>query len=142
MPCPPDDGHVLQQTVAALVAHRAVVGMVHHQPLDDITAKLDGFPIRGGDLHAVRDIQHAAHLDALDRPLQNLDGAHPAGAHGAQRRVVAEARDHDPQPGGGLNHLGAGGDFDLALVYGQFRHMHVIAAEVRAVQYDMGAVKR
>ena len=121
-PVPAGHRRVLQQAVAALVAHRAVVGMVEHEPLDHVAAELDGLRIRGRDHHAVRGLDHAAHLQALDRPLLELDGAHAAGAHGPQGRMIAEARDHDPQPGRGLDHLGARRDVDRTLVDGQSGH--------------------
>jgi hypothetical protein len=39
--------------------------------------------------------------------------------------MIAEARDYDPQPFGGFDHLGAGGNLDLALVYDQFGHLKI-----------------
>ena len=47
------DGHVLEVALAALVAHRAVVGMVGHQPLDDARAERPGLGVVDGDADAV-----------------------------------------------------------------------------------------
>ena len=47
------DGHVLEQAVPPLVAHRAVVGVVEHEPFDDVLSEIDGFRVGGGDHHAV-----------------------------------------------------------------------------------------
>jgi hypothetical protein len=35
------NGHILKETVPAFVADRAIMGMVHHQPLDHMLAKID-----------------------------------------------------------------------------------------------------
>jgi hypothetical protein len=44
-PMPSGHGHILEQTLPSLVADRAVVGMVHHKPFDDVPAKIDRFRI-------------------------------------------------------------------------------------------------
>jgi hypothetical protein len=38
--------HVLEQAMPAFVADGAIMGMVHHEPFDDVLAKIDGFFIR------------------------------------------------------------------------------------------------
>ena len=124
------DGLVLQQAVAAFVAHRAIEGVVHHQPLDDVPAELHGLGVGGGDHHAVTGVFHAAHLDALHRPLQELDGAHAAGAEGAQAGVVAEPGDHDPQPFGGGDDLGPGRDLDGAVIDDELGHNITVGANL------------
>ena len=124
---PAGNGQVLQQAVPAFVAHRTVVGMVEHEPFDDMPPKIHGFVIGGGNHHAVLGVDHAAHLNALDRPLRKGHGADPAGPHRSQGRVIAKARDHDAQPFGRLDHLGAGGDIDFAIVDGEFGHDRYLA---------------
>ena len=108
--------------MAAFVAHRAVQGVVQHEPLDDVFAEIHGLRVGGGDHHAVFGLHHAAHLHPFHRPLQELDGAHPAGAQRAQGRVVAEAGDHDPQALRGLEHVGALRDFDFPVIDDELRH--------------------
>ena len=73
-----------------------------------IAAELRRLGVGGGDHHPVLGLDHAAHLHALDRALHERHRAHPAGADRPQGGVVAEARDHDPEAFGGLDHLGAG----------------------------------
>ena len=126
------NGQVLQQAVSAFVAHRAVVGMVEHEPFDDVPPEIHGFGIRGGNHHAVLGVDHAAHLDALDRSLRKGHGTDPAGPHRSQGRVIAEARDHDAQPFGRLDHLGAGGDFDLPIVDLEFGHDSLLGGFVKS----------
>ena len=71
-------GHVLKKAVAALVADRAVVGMVEHEPLHDVAAEVDRLLVRGRHNHAIGDVDHAAHLDPFDRAVDEFHGAHPA----------------------------------------------------------------
>ena len=116
------DGHILQLALAPLVADRAVVGMVHHQPLDDMGALLLRLRVEGGDDHAVLGLDHARHLHPLDRPLGKGHGAEAAGADRPEGLVVAEVRDDDPQHLRRLKHIGAGRDGDGAVIDGQRRH--------------------
>ncbi len=117
------DGQVLEQAVAALVADRAVVGMVEHEPFDDVAAEIDGFGIDGGNHHVVLGVDHARHLDALDRTFQQFHGADPTGPHRAQGRVVTETGNHDAELFGGVDDLGPLGDFDFLIVNYELRHI-------------------
>ena len=119
------DGEVLQLAFAPLVADRAVVGVVDHQPLDDRAAHRDRFRVGRRDHHAVLGREHAGHLDPLDRPLQHLDGADPAGPGFAEGRMPAEMRDGDADAAGRLQHVGAFGDFDRMLSMISFRHSSI-----------------
>ena len=53
--------HVLQMALAALVADRAIVRMVHHQPLDDARAEFARFRILDRDARAFGGRRHARH---------------------------------------------------------------------------------
>ena len=95
-------GHVLEVAFAAFLADRAVVGMVFHQPFDDLTAEVRGegggsrrLAVRRADAdpQAVLDGHHAGHLQPapgvrLVPVLQH--GAQPAGTYRTHRRVPAE----------------------------------------------------
>ena len=95
---------------AALVAHRAIVRMVHHQPFDDAGAKLPRLGIIDRDAGSVRDWRHAGHDDfaaGVVFVLELFDRALAACAHRAQCRVPAEIREVEPserQAGAGSRH--------------------------------------
>ena len=105
----PTDGHrlVLQGALAALVAHRAVQGVVQEQELHD---PLLGEPghlggVLGVHLHALGQHLGAGGLrlgHALD-----LDEAGAAGRDRLEEGMVAEARDLDAELLGGADHEGA-----------------------------------
>ena len=73
-------GHILKEAVSPFIADRAVMGVIHHEPLDDMSSEIHGLVVGGRDDHAVLGIDHAAHLNALDRSLQKFHRTHPAGA--------------------------------------------------------------
>ena len=95
-------GHVLEVALAALLAHRAVVGMVLHQPLDHLSAEVGresagarrlALGSADADTHAVLHRHQARHLQpsALVGFVLVLDDrAQPAGAHRPHGRVPAE----------------------------------------------------
>src|SRR5690606_22244619 len=56
--------HVLQMTVATLLAHRAIVRVIGHQEADDGLAEFAGLDIIDGHPHAVGGRRHAGHHDA------------------------------------------------------------------------------
>jgi hypothetical protein len=113
---------ILEQTMAAFIAHRTIMGMVQHQPFDNMFAKIHGLFIGGRYHHAVPGIDHTAHLYAFDRTLQEFYRTYPAGPNRSQGRVIAESRNHDAQLFGGFDHLGPLGNFDFLFVDNQFRH--------------------
>jgi hypothetical protein len=96
-------GLVLQRTLAALVAHRAVQRVVDEQQLHHTLLGLAGD--LGGQLrthhHAVGD-RLGARGDRLALAL-HVHQALPAGAGRSQQRVVAEPRDVDAHPLGGAD---------------------------------------
>ena len=55
--------HVLQVAMAALLAHRAVVGMVDHQPLHHTGTEFPGFVVGDADAGAILGRGHAGHHD-------------------------------------------------------------------------------
>ena len=73
------DRHILQMAFAALVAHRAIVRMIHHQPFRHAGAKLSRLGIIDGNPDPVFGGSHARHdnlaalvflvLELLDRAL-------------------------------------------------------------------------
>src|SRR6185369_2619678 len=106
------DGEVLELALPPLVADRAVVGVIDHQPFDDGAAHGDRFRVGRRYHHAVLGRQHAGHLDPLDRPLQHPDGADPAGAGPAESGMPAEMRDGDTDAARGLQDIGAFGNLN------------------------------
>ena len=81
--------HVLQMAFAALVAHRAIVRMVQHQPFDHAGAKLRAPRGRRSRCGSVCGGRHARHDDLaalVVLVLELLDRALAARAHRAQRR--------------------------------------------------------
>ncbi len=116
------DGEILELAFAALVADRAVVGVVDHQPFDDLPAHRQRFLVGGRDDHAVLGRQHAGHLDPLDRAVDHLHRADPAGAGLAEGRMPAEVGDGDPDTLGRLEDGNAFGDFHGDVIDDQFWH--------------------
>jgi hypothetical protein len=96
-------GHVLKQTMPSFIADRAIVGMVHHEPFDDVFTEIDSFFIRRRYDHAIVSIHHAAHLDPFDRTFQKPHRTHSTGPDGSQTGMVAKPRDDDAEPRRCLN---------------------------------------
>jgi hypothetical protein len=96
---------ILEKALPSLVAYRAVVRVIDHEPFDHLSAEFHRLLIRGGNDHAVLSIDHATHLNALERAMDELHGTHPAGPHGSQSLMIAKPRYHDPKPLGGINYL-------------------------------------
>ena len=115
-------GLVLQRALAALVADRAVEGVVEQQELHGPVLRLLGD--RRGDLglddHARRDLEGAGRLrlgEAAAVPgVGDLHQALAARTHGLEQRVVAEARDLHAHQLGRPDHQAALGDADLDVV--------------------------
>ncbi len=105
------DRHVLQVALAALVAHRAVVGVVEHQPLDDAGTEVDCVGGRDRDLRHLRHRGHARHHElgpvVVALLLDHLHGALPARPHRAERRVPAEVGQVVAEPEQRLEEVGA-----------------------------------
>jgi hypothetical protein len=89
------DGHILQMTLAALIAHGAVMRMIEHEPFDNAGAERGRLGIVDGNARAFRRRSHTGHhnLAVLVLVILELfDGALAAGAHRSQRRMPAEIR--------------------------------------------------
>ena len=85
--------HVLQMAMPAFLAHRTVVRVVDHQPLDDAGAKSPGFLVDDGDPGVVAGRCHAGHHQPAPGVVlvaELLHRALAAGTHAAQRRMPAE----------------------------------------------------
>jgi len=106
-PDPMTSGHreILKQTMSPFITDRTVVGMVHHEPFNDMFAEIDCFFIGGRYCHAITGVNHATHLDPLDRTLKKLYRADPASANGSKTWVEAEPWDDNTQPRRSLYHL-------------------------------------
>ena len=89
------DRHVLEQTLATFVANRAIMGVVEHQPFNDMFAKVHRLTVCGGHHHVVLGLDHATHLHPFKRSLQKFNGTHPTSTHRSQRRMIAKPGDHD-----------------------------------------------
>ena len=107
--------------MSAFIAHRTIVRMVHHEPLDHLFAEIDGFRVGGRNHQAIPRFDHAAHLNPFDRAftLHRTDAAGPCGSQG---RVVAEARDHDAQSFSRFDDLRPGGDLYFMTIDDEFGH--------------------
>jgi hypothetical protein len=116
------NGQILEQTMAAFIAHRTIVGMVQHQPFDNMFTEIDNLFIRGRYHHAVPGIDHTAHLHAFNRTLYEFYRTYSTGPNRPQGRVIAKPRNHDAQFFGGINHFGPRGNFYFLFVDNQFRH--------------------
>ena len=119
------NGYILQQTMTAFIANRAIMGMMEHQPFNYILAKIDRFFISGGYHHAVLGLHHAAHLHPFKRPLQKFHGTHPASAHRSQSWMVTEPRNHDAELFRSFNHLGSRCNFNFSVIDDNFGHVIV-----------------
>ena len=87
------DRHVLEVALATLIADRAIVRVVGHEPADHRGSELLRFGIVDGDPHSFRDRSHTGHDDHAVVVLlvaELFDRALAAGAHRAERRVPAE----------------------------------------------------
>jgi hypothetical protein len=96
--------------------------MINHQQFDDPFSELNRLFVGCRNDHPVLSIDHAAHLHALKRPLNKLNGTHPAGPNGPQRLVVAEARDYNAQPLGRVDNFAPLRDLYLKIVNDQPWH--------------------
>jgi hypothetical protein len=79
--------------------------MVLHKQFDYPFTKLNRFFVGRRNDHPVPGVDHAAHLNALERALDEFDRTHTAGADRSHRLVITEARDYDTQPFGGIYDL-------------------------------------
>src|SRR4029077_695694 len=113
---------ILQRTLAALVAHRAIKRVVDEQEFEDAGARLDDFLRPGGHHHAVGAHGRARRLQL--RHLLDLDDADAAGAVDADTRVIAVVGDLDPALDGGLQDGLAFGDGYLPAVNRQRHGLH------------------
>lgn len=87
--------HILQMTVTALLAHRAVVRVVGHQPLHHAFAELFRFAVINRNKGAVRRRSHAGHnqtATGIFGILKLLYRALAAGTDATERRMPAEIR--------------------------------------------------
>ena len=98
------------------------MGMVQHEPLDHIFAKIDDLFFSGGYHHAIHGIDHTAHLYPFEGTLQAFYRTHPARTHRPEGRMIAEPRDHDAQLFGSLDNFCPRRDFYFLLIDNQFRH--------------------
>src|SRR5439155_6719618 len=119
---PAGDGQILKLALAALVADRAVVRVVDHQPLDHALAELHRGLVERGDLHPVLGLGHAGHHQAALAARRHGARAHAARADRAEVLVVAEHRHRDAGLEPGLDQVRAGGDLDLLAVEPDLRH--------------------
>jgi hypothetical protein len=113
---------VLQQTLSALIAYRAIQGVIHHQQFDYSFAELDCLFVRSRNHHPILSVDHATHLNALEWTMDEFDGAHPARANRSQRLVIAKARNHDAQPFGGIDDFAPLRDIHFKIVNDQPGH--------------------
>jgi hypothetical protein len=93
-------GHILEMALAALVAYRAVVGVVEHEPFDVCGPELPCLGIVDGDPHPLLHLDHAGHDDpspGVSLVPELLDRALAAGPHGLHGRVPAEVRQVEAQ---------------------------------------------
>ena len=105
-PGPKRERLVLQRALAALVAHRAVEGVVDEQELEDAVLRLLHRRRVGDDLLALGHRDEAGGLQLRAAGPVDLDEAHAAHADRPHARVVAEAGDVGAGPlGGGDDHL-------------------------------------
>jgi hypothetical protein len=107
---------ILEQAVAPFITNRAIMGMVQHQPFDYVLTELNRLFIGSGNYHAVFHIDHAAHLHAFKRPLQELHRTNTARTHRPQGLMVTEARNHYAQLLRGFDYLCPFRDFYLTIV--------------------------
>ncbi len=96
-------GVVLEGTLAALVAHGTVEGVVDQEQLEHTVLRCLGRFGLGVDGHLGRDGQHAAGLQGRTSPGVDLDEAHPAHADRGHSGVIAESWDVNAVAFGGLD---------------------------------------
>jgi hypothetical protein len=85
--------HVLEMAFAAFIAHRAVMGVVDHQPLYHGSPELHGFGVVYGNTHPFAHRGHAGHDDFTTGIVfvpEPFYGAQPAGSHRPQGGMPAE----------------------------------------------------
>ncbi len=100
--------HILQVAGAALFTHRAVVGVVGHQPLHHALAKFFSLFIFDGDVAAIGGRGHAGHDQTAALVIGILilfDRTLAAGSHATQRRMPAEIGDVQTQRQTGLQQV-------------------------------------
>ncbi len=112
-------GLVLQRALTALVADRAVQRMVEQQELQRPRLRLGGD--RRGELGTHDHVGRHCRRTGRDRLALalDLDDALPAGADRVEQRMVAEARDLDPEQFGRTDDQCPLGDADGLVVDGQ-----------------------
>jgi hypothetical protein len=113
---------ILQKALSALVAYRTIQRMIDHQQFNHPFSELNRLFVGCRNDHSILSIDHAAHLHAFKRPLDKLDGTHPAGAYRPQRLVVAEARNYNAQPFGGVDDFAPRRDLYFKIVNDQPWH--------------------
>jgi hypothetical protein len=96
--------------------------MVHHQQFDYSFTELNRLFVGGRNNHPIPGIDHTAHLDALEGTLDKFDRAHPACSNRSQCLVIAEARNYNAQPFGGVYDFAALRDIYFKIVNDQPRH--------------------
>ncbi len=112
--------HVLQVAVTAFLAHRTVVRVVGHQPLDDAGAERLGFLVVDADPGVVGGRRHAGHDDTTTGVVLVvvlLDRTLPAGPDAAKRGVPAEVGDIEAEGQAGLQQVVRSIDFEIFAVY-------------------------
>jgi hypothetical protein len=93
VPVPCHHRHVLEMAFPAFIAHRAVMGVVDHQPFDHGGSELHGFGVDDGNTHPFANLCHAGHDDftpGIVFILEPFYGAQSAGSHRPQSRMPAE----------------------------------------------------
>ena len=115
-------GEILQRTLAALVAHRAVERVVDEQELEHAGARRDDLGRPRADHHALGAHRRARRLQL--RHLLDLDDADAAGAVDADAGVITVVRNGDAALDGRLQDRFAFLDGDLAAIDGQRDCVH------------------
>jgi hypothetical protein len=116
------NGHILKEAVSSFITDRAVMGVVHHEPLDHMLAEINSLLMSRRNDHSVLSVDHAAHLNAFDRAVQEHHRTHAACAHRPQASMVAETGNGDSQLRRSLDHLHPLWDFNFKIVNLQLRH--------------------
>ncbi len=124
---------ILQRTLAAFVAHRAVERMVDEEELEHPRARLD-------DVRGPRRYDHAVGAGRRARRLQlrhllDLHDADAARSVDADAGVIAVIRDGDPALDRGLQNGLALLDGDLAAVYRQRDGIHSSTEYIRGSRF-------
>ncbi len=113
--------HVLQFALAALVADRAVEGVVGQQEFERVLAGGSHLCGVGMDYHAVADGQRTRHLQL--RHFFHFHETHSAGSLKGVAFVVAERRNLDARAFGRFDDKGAGRRFELPAVDCKFHQI-------------------